>query len=95
MTLRVADLEAEHVELKSDVNQLKFKYSKKMNDDGVSVRTLDRPPTSCQELKDASHLEVMDAIYLLQNSETSKIQAVFCQSINSNQSIIPFLKRFN
>lgn len=59
-----------------------------INDNRVSVRTLDLPPTSCQELKDGSRLEVMDGIYLVQNSQTRKIQAVFCQFMNANKSKI-------
>ena len=82
-------------------NWSNYYENKKMNND-ESFRTLDRPPTSCQELKDGSRLEVMmDGIYLLQNIQTNKIQATFCQFKDSNQSNkilknqILFLKEVN
>lgn len=49
------------------------------------IRALGRPPSSCQEWLDGSPVLLSDGIYLIQNMDTRKIEAMFCQKTANNR----------
>lgn len=61
-------------------------HSPNMNDTPLWSRALSRPPSSCQEWLDGSSVLLADGIYLIQNLNTKKIEAVFCQKSAINRA---------
>ncbi len=87
---RVSEQDEEILLLKSHVSNLESLLAPKRasnngtnpssyKNEGFSARSLNGPPSSCQELKDKSNsLMPIDGIHLLKNKNTKKIEAAFC-----------------